>query len=416
VIELSDLDCGARLVTEPMAQVASVAVGFFVAVGSRDEDDAHAGASHFLEHLLFKGTPRRQAAEIARAIDRVGGDMNAYTTKEYTAFYVRLLADDLPLGLEILTDIVTDPALRPEELEAEREVILDELRLHADEPSDVAVEQCMAGLFPGHPLGRDVLGTEQSVRALTRAELAGFFERHYRPSNFVVAAAGMVDHETLGAELERALRSRGFGVRPERCPPEAREEPLMVASRPTEQANLAIGMRTVGRRDEARYALALVNHVLGGGVSSRLFQEVRERRGLAYSVWSERSLFEEVGALVVGVGTAPDKLATVAELVHHELDRLGMEGVSEEELALAKRHLRAEALLGHEDSGRRMARLGSSLLAHSEVLEFEEVIARIEAVDAKEVASLSEQLAAAPRVVSVVGPFERGQLESLVRT
>jgi len=185
-----------------MADVRSVCVGFWVGTGSRDEPVEHAGASHFLEHLLFKGTPARSAAAIAEALDEVGGDCNAYTTKEYTAFYIRLLSEDLPLGLDVLGAIMTDPALRPEDIEAERQVILDEILMHADEPSDLAAEQCTNALFPDHPLGREVLGAPVSVSALDAPEIRGFFDTHYRTANLVVSAAGDLDHDRLAAEVE----------------------------------------------------------------------------------------------------------------------------------------------------------------------------------------------------------------------
>ena len=207
------LDCGVRLVTESMAEARSVTVGVWVGTGSRDEDDAQSGASHFLEHLLFKGTPTWSAADIAESVDEVGGDMNAFTTKEYTAFYIRLLSEDLPLGLDVLGAIMTDPALRPDDIDAERQVILDEILMHADEPADFAAEQCTAAMFPAHPLGREVLGTPPSVEALDQGEIRSFFDHHYRAGNLVVAAAGDVDHERLATEVEARFAPRSGGAR-----------------------------------------------------------------------------------------------------------------------------------------------------------------------------------------------------------
>jgi len=400
------LDCGARLVTEPMADVRSVTVGVWVGTGSRDEDDARAGSSHFLEHLLFKGTPTWSAAAIAESVDEVGGDMNAFTTKEYTAFYIRLLAEHLPLGLDVLGAIMTDPALRAEDIEAERQVILDEILMHADEPSDFAAEQCTAALFPGHPLGREVLGTAQSVAALDQEEIRTFFDTHYRAGNLVVAAAGDLDHDRLAADIDRRLAGRPGGSSPSRRAPEGPGEDLAVQPRPTEQVHLVLGMRCPGRHDPQRWALAVLNHTFGGGISSRLFQEVRERRGLAYSIWSERTHYDEVGTLTVNVGTAPEHAAEVLDLVHSELDRMGGHGVTDRELAVAKGHLRAETLLSLEDSGARMSRIGSSLLLHGRVLEVDEVLARVEAVTAAEVAAAAAALAGETRTLSVVGPYD----------
>ena len=406
MIDTEVLDCGVRLVTEPMADVRSVTVGVWVGTGSRDEDDEHAGASHFLEHLLFKGTPTWGAAEIAEAIDEVGGDMNAFTTKEYTAFYIRALAEHLPLGLDVLGAIMTDPALRVDDIDAERQVILDEILMHADEPADFAAEQCTAALFPHHPLGREVLGTAESVAALDRDEIHRFFETHYRAENLVVAAAGDVDHAVLAADVERRFAGRAGGAVPKRVPPEAAPQPVVVDRRPTEQVHMVLGMRCPGRHAPERWALTVLNHVLGGGISSRLFQEIRERRGLAYSIWSERTQYDEVGSVTVTVGTAPEHAPEVLTLLRTELDRIGQEGITARELQVAHGHLRAETLLSLEDSGARMSRIGSSLLLHGRVMDVDEVLAKVEAVTVDDVAAVAADLAATARALSVVGPFE----------
>jgi predicted Zn-dependent peptidase len=412
VIRTEVLDCGIRLVTEPMADVRSVTVGVWVGTGSRDEDDARSGASHFLEHLLFKGTPSWSAADIAEAVDEVGGDMNAFTTKEYTAFYIRLLSEDLPLGLDVLGAIMTDPALRPEDIEAERQVILDEILMHADEPSDLAAEQCTGAMFPDHPLGREVLGVPASVSALDAPEIRRFFDTHYRTGNLVLSAAGDLDHLRLAAEVERRFAGRSGGTAPIRHAPDVPVETLVVTRRPTEQVHLVVGLRAPGRHSEDRWALAVLNHVLGGGIASRLFQEVRERRGLAYSIWSERTHYDEIGSLAVNVGTAPEHAREVLDLVHGELDRLGQDGISARELAVARGHLRAETVLSLEDSGARMSRVGSSLLLHGHVLDVDELLARVDAVTVEDVAQVAAKLAVEPRTLSVVGPFDRQHFEN----
>jgi predicted Zn-dependent peptidase len=244
-----------------MPDVRSVAVAYWVGTGSRDEPGELAGASHFLEHLLFKGTERRSAAAIAEELDEVGGDCNAFTTKEYTTFYVRLLSDHLSLGLDILSDIMWEPALRPDDIEAERTVILDEILMHADEPADLAAECWQSGLFPGHPLGRDTLGTASSVRRITRDDIRAFFEHHYRPSNMVVSAAGDCTHETVAADLERRFAGTYGGAVPARTAPGPDVVALEVVRRPTEQAHLVYGTRSVPRFDERRWPLAVLNHV-----------------------------------------------------------------------------------------------------------------------------------------------------------
>jgi len=406
VIRTEMLECGARLVTEPMAEARSVTVGVWVGTGSRDEDDAHSGASHFLEHLLFKGTSKWSAADIAESVDEIGGDMNAFTTKEYTAFYIRLLAEDLPLGLDVLGAIMTEPALRVDDIDAERQVILDEILMHADEPADFAAEQCTAAMFPSHPLGREVLGTPPSVESLGQLEIRTFFDEHYRAGNLVVAAAGDVDHDRLAVEVNTRFAGRSGGASPTRVAPSRPGAALTVHERPTEQVHLVVGMRAPGRHAPERWPLAVLNHVLGGGISSRLFQEVRERRGLAYSIWSERTHYEEVGSMTVSVGTAPEHAREVLALVHGELDRMGETGITARELTVAKGHLRAETLLSLEDSGARMSRIGSSLLLHGQVLEVDEVLAKVDAVSVDDVATVAAALVTETRTLSVVGPFD----------
>jgi len=395
-----------------MPDVRSVSVGFWVGTGSRDEPDERAGASHFLEHLLFKGTPSRSAAAIAEALDEVGGDCNAYTTKEYTTFYIRLLADDLPLGLDILSEIMWGPALREEDVDAERTVILDEILMHADEPADLAAERWTAALFPGHPLGRDTLGSVAGVEAVDARAIRRFFDEHYRPGNMVVSVAGDCDHGAIADAVEQRFTGRPGGAPPTRHAPVIPAEPLVVVRRPTEQAHLVLGVRSVSRFDEDRWALALLNHALGGGLSSRLFQKVREQRGLAYSIWSERMTFEDTGSLCVMAGTAPRHVDEVLRIVAEELDILADKGITDRELAVAKGNLRADMLLSYEDSGARMSRLGSSLLLHGEVLTVDQLLSRIEEVDLLQVHRVAESLADAPRTLAVVGPFDPGDFET----
>lgn len=411
MIRTETLPSGVSLVTEPMADARSVCLGFWVGTGSRDEQLERAGASHFLEHLLFKGTEARTATAIAEAVDEVGGDFNAFTTKEYTSFYIRLLAEHLPLGLDILSDIMWRPALRSVDLDAERLVILDEILMHADEPADQAAEQGSAGLFPGHALGREVLGSEESVAAMTSEQIREFFELHYRPGNMVAAVAGDVVHEQVAEGLEARFAGSTGGSAPKRSVPGPVVEPLRVVRRSSEQTHVVLGMRSVDRFDDRRYALAVLNHVLGGGLSSRLFQEIRERRGLAYSVWSDRVAYCDAGAVSVGMGTAPDNVAEVLEIVTTELARLGEAGITERELAIAKGNLRAETLLACEDSGARMSRIGASQLLHGEVLEVDEVLARVEALTLEDVHRAATELVAAPRSLSVVGPFDESDFD-----
>jgi predicted Zn-dependent peptidase len=412
LIETSVLPCGIRLVTETMADVRSVAIAYWVGTGSRDEPGELAGASHFLEHLLFKGTERHSAAAIAEQLDEVGGDCNAFTTKEYTTFYVRLLSEHLPLGLDILSDIMWAPALRPDDIEAERTVILDEILMHADEPADLAGERWQAALFPGHALGRDTLGTASSVQRITRDDIRAFCDLHYRPSNMVVSVAGDCTHEAVAADLQQRFAGASGGVAPERTAPGPDTVALDVVRRSTEQAHLIYGTRSVSRFDERRWALGVLNHVLGGGLSSRLFQKVREQRGLAYSVWSERSAYQDSGSLAVVVGTAPEHVEEVLRIVGAEFELLAADGVTDRELAVAKGNLRAEMLLSGEDSGARMSRLGASMLLHGEVLPVDEVLARIDGIERADVLEVAAELARSPRTLTAVGPFDERDFES----
>jgi predicted Zn-dependent peptidase len=412
VIRNELLPSGLSLVTESMDDARSVCIGFWVGTGSRDEDDERAGSSHFLEHLLFKGTEERSSTAIAEAVDEVGGDFNAFTTKEYTSFYIRLLAEHVSLGLDILSDIMWQPALRPSDLEAERQVILDEILMHADEPSDEVAEQSSAALYPDHPLGREVLGTQESVSSMTADRIRDFFELHYRPGNMVVAVAGDLDHTAVAEGLEARFAGRPGGATPLRRRPEDKVEPLLVTRRSTEQAHLVLASRSVDRFDPRRYALAVLNHVLGGGLSSRLFQEIRERRGLAYSVWSERVAYHDAGSVSVGMGTAPEHVPEVLEIVLAELERLGEDGITERELTIAKGNLRAETLLACEDSGARMSRIGAGMLLHGEVLPVDVVLARVAALTLEDVHAAATELVGAPRTLSVVGPFDASDFDA----
>ena len=405
------LPSGIRVVTEPMADVRSVAVGFWVGTGSRDEPDEQAGASHFLEHLLFKGTTARSAAAIAEALDEVGGDCNAFTTKEYTAFYVRLLSEHLDLGLGILGDIMEDAALRDADVDAERTVILDEILMHADEPADLAAEQAMAALYPGHALGRDTLGTPESVRATSGMDIRRFFEHHYRPGNIVVSAAGDLRHADVVRAVAQRFDQRPGGECPGRAGVGSEVEPLAVVRRPTEQAHLVLAMRSVSRHHDDRWPLALLNVVLGGGLSSRLFQKVREQRGLAYSIWSERNTFCDTGYVAVSAGTALEHVDEVLRIVTGEIEDLAADGISDRELAIAKGNLRSETLLSCEDSGARMSRIGAAMLLYDHPWTIDEVLARIDAVDRTAVHRVAAALATAPRTLAAVGPFDAGSFD-----
>jgi predicted Zn-dependent peptidase len=408
-IQTTTLDAGLTVVTERMPDVRSVSLGFWVGTGSVDEAAAQAGASHFLEHLLFKGTEGRSARSIAESVDAVGGDINAFTTKEYTTFYVRLLSDDLPMGIDLMSDIIWSPAFRPDEVESERQVILEEILMHGDEPADLVHDVLAGALFPNHPLGREVMGDHDTVSAMTAAQLAAFHADHYRPPNIVVAAAGRLDHDAVVSALANCLKDRAGGSPPSRQAPGSAASGRVVLARSTEQAHLAVGLPGPDRDDEDRHAMSLVEHVLGGGMSSRLFQAIREERGLAYSVYSYRLGFEGAGAFAVYAGTAPAHASEVLDLIEAEIEKMATHGMTAAELAAAQSHVRGAMALGLEDSGARMSRIGHSQLIHRRILSLDEVEARLTAITLDQVNEAAARWLARARTVACVGPFPEGR-------
>jgi predicted Zn-dependent peptidase len=391
-----------------MPGLRSVALGFWVGTGAVDEDPERYGASHFLEHLLFKGTESRSAAEIAHAIESVGGDMNAFTTQEYTAFYVRVPDDHLELAVDILSDVVWEPAFRPDEVDSERQVILEEIGMRDDTPDDVVHELFAHALFPEHPLGRSVLGTRETIGAMSRDQIARYHAAHYHPTNVVVAAAGNVEHDHIGALVGARIPSGVAGDRPPREDHAfVRPERITGRRRPTEQAHLVLGMRSFGWDDPDRYALSVVNQALGGGMSSRLFQEVRERRGLAYSVYSYRAAYHVGGAFGVYAGTAPDRARETLQVIEAELARIVADGLPDDELAAAKGNLKGSTALALETSSSRMHRIGRSELTLGEVPTVDELVAAVDAVTPDDVSRVIDRvLATDDRVLSVVGPID----------
>jgi predicted Zn-dependent peptidase len=408
-IRRTRLDSGLRVVTEHLPGLRSAAVGFWVGTGSRDEPDSFAGASHFLEHLLFKGTETRHASEIAEAVESCGGDMNAFTGQEITAFYVRVPDRHLALALDILSDIVWSPALRVDEVESERQVILEEIRMRDDTPDDVVHEIFAGALFPHHPLGREVAGTQDTITAMHRDQIAEYHAAHYQPSNVVVAVAGNVDHDEVVARVE-AAQPKAPHDRPTRVngADVAAAELLVVLERPLEQTHVVLGTRALRRDDPDRFALAVVDQVLGGGMSSRLFQEVREKRGLAYSVFSYRSAFEETGSLAVYCGTAPERVDEVLDVVRAELDRLVADGgITDRELSSAQGHLGGSLALSLESSSSRMHRIGRSELTMGEIPSLDWVVEQVEGVTPDDLARVIDRvLGSGQRTLAVVGPVE----------
>jgi predicted Zn-dependent peptidase len=402
---------GLRVVTEHMVGARSATIGVWVGVGSRHETGSLHGASHFLEHLLFKGTTERSALDISIALDAVGGEFNAFTAKEYTCFHARVLDEDLPLAVDVLGDMITSSVIAHDDVEAEREVILDEIAMHDDDPDDV-VHNLFAEIAYGadSPLGRSIAGTEASITGLDRTRIRRFYKRHYRPSNMVVAVAGNLDHARVVRQVRTAFGRAGFlggDATPElpRTPKPVRVMPGSVTtSRPFEQVNVVLGMEGLPRDHPDRFALGVLNTALGGGTSSRLFQEIRERRGLAYSVYSFASHHAESGLVGVAVGCLPAKLDEVLATVRQELAKVAAEGITADELRIGKGQLRGGLVLGLEDSASRMSRLGRAELVHDELLEIDDVLGRIDAVTLEQVRAVAAEVLVRPEVLAVVGP------------
>lgn len=415
VIRRTVLPGGLRVVTETMPTVRSVAVGMWVGIGSRDEAPEHTGATHFLEHLLFKGTPTRDAMEISASIEGIGGEINAFTAKEYTCYYARVLDEDLPLAIDVLADVITSSLITAEDVESERGVILEEIAMHDDDPSDVVHEQFSAELYGDTSIGRPILGNEESINALTRDRIHEYYQRYYQPPRTVVSVAGNVNHERVvelvAAAYERAgaLSSAGE-ARP--APPRIggpgveSHSGVRVIHRPTEQANLVLGTTGVPRTDDRRFALGVLNAALGGGMSSRLFQEIREKRGLAYSVYSFTAQYADTGQFGIYVGCLPTKIDDVLKICRDEVARVVAEGISEEEITRGKGQMRGGLVLGLEDTGSRMSRIGKSELVYEELMPVDEVLARIEAVTAQDIADVARDVLNRPLTLAVIGPYE----------
>ncbi len=384
-------------------------------VGARDEPDALAGASHFLEHLLFKGTADRSALEIAEAIDRVGGDMNAFTGREATAFYARVPAGELAMAVDLLADVVVDPAFHGDDVEVERDVILDELAASLDTPDDRIHVALTEAVFPGHPLGREVIGSVETVTGLDRDTIADFHRRYYRTEDLLVAVAGPVDHD----DIVRRVTDRFPGGHSDglvaRTPPGEAVIPVTTVDRPGEQTHIALGWRSLPSGHPDRYALAVANQVLGGGLSSRLFQEIREKRGLAYSVWSSPSPSSDAGQFTAYAGTAPEQATVVLDLLVAEVDRLVADGITQDERDIAVGYLTGSLVLGLEDTGSRLGRTGSLMSALGRVIPIDEDVAALQAVTVEDVAAVVQRLLGGPRAVAVVGPRDDGLNRVLAR-
>jgi predicted Zn-dependent peptidase len=423
---------GLRILTEAVPAMRSVSFGVWVDVGSRDESPRLGGVSHFLEHLLFKGTKRRTALEISAAIEAVGGETNAFTTKEYTCYYARVLDDDLALAIDVVCDLVTDSVLAPSDVETERGVILEEIAMHDDEPSEEVHDLFAEAIYGDHPLGRLVSGTVATISPMTRRQIQTFYHRHYTAPSIVVAAAGNLDHGTV-VRLVREAFSRADGLeavaepRPRRvgapstggtggAGPARDTIPgqMIVRNKDTEQAHLVLGGPAIPRDDDRRFALGVLNNVLGGGMSSRLFQEIREKRGLTYSVYSYTSQYADSGLFGVYAGCAPGKADEVLSLARDEIAAIASAGVSDAEVARGKGMLKGSLVLGLEDTGSRMSRLAKGELLYEELLGVDQILARVEAVTPDDIRAVAADVLGRRPSLAVIGPFAEHDFSAAV--
>jgi predicted Zn-dependent peptidase len=404
---------GLRVITETLPAVRSAAFGIWAGVGSRDEGPAHAGATHYLEHLLFKGTRKRTALEISATMDAVGGELNAFTGKEYTCYYARVLDADLPLAIDVLSDMVTSSLIESKDVDAERGVILEEIAMNEDDPSDTVHEAFVRQLFGDTPLGRPILGTVDSINGITRDQIAEHYRARYTPDHLVVAAAGRLDHDTVVQHAERTFRHVLDGAAQPAAPrlAGAAASPgegrgVRLVSRGIEQANLVLGCAALSRTDDRRFPLGVLNAALGGGMSSRLFQEVREKRGLAYSVYSFTSQHADAGLWGVYAGCLPSKADDVLAICRDEIAKVVSGGLTGAELERGKGQLRGSMVLGLEDPSSRMSRLGKSELVYPRLEPVDDILASIEAVTHDDVRAVAADILAKPKVLAVVGPFD----------
>ncbi|MBW5483164.1 M16 family metallopeptidase [Streptomyces bambusae] len=412
---------GLRVVTETLPSVRSATFGIWAHVGSRDETPALNGATHYLEHLLFKGTHKRSALDISAAIDAVGGEMNAFTAKEYTCYYARVLDTDLPLAIDVVCDMLTGSLILESDVDAERGVILEEIAMTEDDPGDMVHDLFAQTMFGNSPLGRPVLGTVDTINALTRDQIARFYKKHYDPRHLVVAAAGNVDHAKVVRQVRAAFDKAGALTRTDAEPigPRSGAKRIRTAGRvdlvgrKTEQAHVVLGMPGLARTDERRWALGVLNTALGGGMSSRLFQEVREKRGLAYSVYSYTSGFADTGLFGVYAGCRPSQVHDVLKICRDELHKVASEGLTDEEIRRAVGQLSGSTVLGLEDTGALMNRIGKSELCWGTQMSVDDMLTRIGEVTPDDVKDVAQDVLAQRPSLSVIGPLKEKQAARL---
>lgn len=411
-VTLSVLDGGLRVVTESVPGSRSVSVGVWVGVGSVDEQPSLAGASHYLEHLLFKGTRNRTGPEIAALMDAVGGEFNAFTSHEYTCYYAHVLAEQTELAVDVVCDVVLDATITTADVEMERSVILEEIAMRDDDPEDLLADAFSEGVYAGHPVAAPVIGSTDSVAGMQRSQVVGYYRRRYAPEKMVVALAGDVDHRAVVRMVKKAFGGRLSGaVRPQ--PPRSSmgiarpDRRIRLVSKDSEQAHLMVGGLGLGREDPRRYTLAVLSTALGGGMSSRLFRSIREERGLAYSCYATSHSYADVGAFSIYAGCHPKNLGDVAAVIRSELADLVSDGLLDDEVQRAKGQLTGSLVLGLDDTESRMSRIGRSVLTRSTFVPVDADLRALESVRTDQVNALAAELLAAPLSAAVVGPYRR---------
>ncbi len=407
------LPSGLRIVTEEVSSVRSAAVGIWVNVGSRDETPAVAGASHFLEHLLFKGTKTRTALEISSSIESVGGEMNAFTGKEYTCFYARVIDSDLPMAIDVISDLITSSIVTVTDVDAERKVVLEEIAMRDDDPSDLVHDLFSDTFYGDTHLGRSILGSVESINEMSRKSVFNYYKKRYVPQDLVVAVAGNIKHKNVVEMVEKAISRDGFldvtgvpQVRPNKTVRIREQRSVGLITRKTEQAHMFYGLAGVSREDDRRFTMGILSAALGGGMSSRLFQEIREKRGLAYSVYSYAQQFAGSGLLGFYAGCHPTKAVEVVEIIREILHDVAENGMTAEEIARAKGAVKGSLVLSQEDSGSRMSNIGKSEIVYGEVMSFDEILKKISDVTPAAVRQLAGEILLQRPTLALVGPFK----------
>ncbi|MGI6119510.1 MAG: M16 family metallopeptidase [Desulfosporosinus sp.] len=396
---------GVRIVTEEIEHVRSVAIGIWVGAGSRDEREGYEGISHFIEHMFFKGTEHRTARALAESLEAVGGQLNAFTTKEYTCYYAKILDENLDLAIDVLNDMFFYSVFDEKEIEKEKNVVIEEIKMYEDSPDDLIHDIFSEKVWHEHPLGKPILGTETSIRALNRNKIMLFLSEHYAPDNVVIAVAGKIKHEDIVAKLFNQFGTFQRGGRRvlEGTPTAHTIE--YYQKKDTEQMHILLGVPGLGQDDDDIYAMHIFNNVLGGGLSSRLFQEIREQRGLAYSVYSYHATYADTGLFAIYAGTSPKNTKKVIECILQELKEIKQQGITSIEIARTKAQIKGSLYLGLEAVSSRMSRLGKTELTYNRVLTPEEVIEKLEKVTLKDVSRMIERLWQRDRIsIMTLGP------------